>query len=97
MYRFTGDKKYQDWGWEILQNFNKYTRVRWAGSELCCQGCIWAAALQQELWKPAIVRRSSRTRGEICESTQRNAVCAAPGSLRCATWHTQGKNLYHPV
>uniref|UniRef100_A0A8C9F235 alpha-1,2-Mannosidase n=1 Tax=Pavo cristatus TaxID=9049 RepID=A0A8C9F235_PAVCR len=28
MYRFTGDKKYQDWGWEILQNFNKYTRVR---------------------------------------------------------------------
>ncbi|XP_068771120.1 endoplasmic reticulum mannosyl-oligosaccharide 1,2-alpha-mannosidase isoform X2 [Struthio camelus] len=27
MYRFTGDKKYQDWGWEILQNFNKYTRV----------------------------------------------------------------------
>uniref|UniRef100_A0A452I8I7 alpha-1,2-Mannosidase n=1 Tax=Gopherus agassizii TaxID=38772 RepID=A0A452I8I7_9SAUR len=27
LYRFTGDKKYQDWGWEILQNFNKYTRV----------------------------------------------------------------------
>lgn len=27
LYRFTGDKKYQDWGWEILQSFNKYTRV----------------------------------------------------------------------
>ncbi|XP_056395656.1 endoplasmic reticulum mannosyl-oligosaccharide 1,2-alpha-mannosidase [Hyla sarda] len=27
LYRFTGDIKYQDWGWEILQNFNKYTRV----------------------------------------------------------------------
>ncbi|XP_069842074.1 endoplasmic reticulum mannosyl-oligosaccharide 1,2-alpha-mannosidase [Dendropsophus ebraccatus] len=27
LYRFTGDVKYQDWGWEILQNFNKYTRV----------------------------------------------------------------------
>ncbi|KAG8545997.1 hypothetical protein GDO81_019934 [Engystomops pustulosus] len=27
LYRFTGDTKYQDWGWEILQNFNKYTRV----------------------------------------------------------------------
>ncbi|PKK18029.1 mannosidase, alpha, class 1B, member 1 [Columba livia] len=31
MYRFTGDKKYQDWGWEILQNFNKYTRVPTGG------------------------------------------------------------------
>ncbi|XP_061460118.1 endoplasmic reticulum mannosyl-oligosaccharide 1,2-alpha-mannosidase isoform X2 [Rhineura floridana] len=27
LYRFTGDKKYQNWGWEILQSFNKYTRV----------------------------------------------------------------------
>jgi hypothetical protein len=27
LYRVTGDHKYQDWGWEILQNFNKYTRV----------------------------------------------------------------------
>ncbi|XP_030647754.1 mannosidase, alpha, class 1B, member 1b isoform X2 [Chanos chanos] len=27
LYRFTKDKKYQQWGWEILQNFNKYTRV----------------------------------------------------------------------
>ncbi|XP_007944749.2 endoplasmic reticulum mannosyl-oligosaccharide 1,2-alpha-mannosidase-like [Orycteropus afer afer] len=27
LYRFTGDKKYQDWGWEILQSFNKYTRI----------------------------------------------------------------------
>ncbi|XP_054854259.1 endoplasmic reticulum mannosyl-oligosaccharide 1,2-alpha-mannosidase [Eublepharis macularius] len=31
LYRFTGDKKYQDWGWEILQNFNKYTRVSTGG------------------------------------------------------------------
>ncbi|XP_075026248.1 endoplasmic reticulum mannosyl-oligosaccharide 1,2-alpha-mannosidase isoform X2 [Calonectris borealis] len=31
MYRFSGDKKYQDWGWEILQNFNKYTRVPTGG------------------------------------------------------------------
>ncbi|MEQ2172262.1 Endoplasmic reticulum mannosyl-oligosaccharide 1,2-alpha-mannosidase, partial [Goodea atripinnis] len=28
LYRFTKDPKYQDWGWEILQNFNKYTKVR---------------------------------------------------------------------
>ncbi|XP_036385497.1 endoplasmic reticulum mannosyl-oligosaccharide 1,2-alpha-mannosidase [Megalops cyprinoides] len=27
LYRFTQDRKYQDWGWEIFQNFNKYTRV----------------------------------------------------------------------
>ncbi|XP_054440091.1 endoplasmic reticulum mannosyl-oligosaccharide 1,2-alpha-mannosidase [Pteronotus mesoamericanus] len=27
LYRFTGERKYQDWGWEILQNFNTYTRV----------------------------------------------------------------------
>ncbi|XP_048669231.1 endoplasmic reticulum mannosyl-oligosaccharide 1,2-alpha-mannosidase isoform X1 [Marmota marmota marmota] len=27
LYRTTGDRKYQDWGWEILQSFNKYTRV----------------------------------------------------------------------
>ncbi|XP_073696013.1 mannosidase, alpha, class 1B, member 1b [Garra rufa] len=31
MYRFTKDKKYQQWGWEILQNFNKYTRVPTGG------------------------------------------------------------------
>uniref|UniRef100_A0A672LB51 alpha-1,2-Mannosidase n=1 Tax=Sinocyclocheilus grahami TaxID=75366 RepID=A0A672LB51_SINGR len=31
MYRFTEDKKYQQWGWEILQNFNKYTRVPTGG------------------------------------------------------------------
>lgn len=27
LYRVTKDRKYQDWGWEILQSFNKYTRV----------------------------------------------------------------------
>uniref|UniRef100_A0A672Z1N1 alpha-1,2-Mannosidase n=1 Tax=Sphaeramia orbicularis TaxID=375764 RepID=A0A672Z1N1_9TELE len=27
MYRFTKDAKYRDWGWEILQSFNKYTKV----------------------------------------------------------------------
>lgn len=27
LYRLTGDRKYQDWGWEILQSFNTYTRV----------------------------------------------------------------------
>ncbi|XP_077088848.1 endoplasmic reticulum mannosyl-oligosaccharide 1,2-alpha-mannosidase isoform X1 [Siphateles boraxobius] len=27
MYRFTNDSKYRDWGWDILQNFNKHTRV----------------------------------------------------------------------
>ncbi|XP_072816659.1 endoplasmic reticulum mannosyl-oligosaccharide 1,2-alpha-mannosidase isoform X1 [Vicugna pacos] len=27
LYRFTGDRKYQDWGWDILQSFNTYTRV----------------------------------------------------------------------
>ncbi|XP_062874122.1 mannosidase, alpha, class 1B, member 1b [Trichomycterus rosablanca] len=31
LYRFTKDKKYQRWGWEILQNFNKYTRVESGG------------------------------------------------------------------
>uniref|UniRef100_A0A3P8TLN9 alpha-1,2-Mannosidase n=1 Tax=Amphiprion percula TaxID=161767 RepID=A0A3P8TLN9_AMPPE len=27
MYRFTKDTKYRDWGWDILQNFNKYTKI----------------------------------------------------------------------
>ncbi|KAJ8286518.1 hypothetical protein GJAV_G00040080 [Gymnothorax javanicus] len=27
LYRLTGDRKYQDWGWNIFQSFNKYTRV----------------------------------------------------------------------
>uniref|UniRef100_A0A667X3G9 alpha-1,2-Mannosidase n=1 Tax=Myripristis murdjan TaxID=586833 RepID=A0A667X3G9_9TELE len=31
LYRFTKDKKYRDWGWEILQNFNKYTKVSSGG------------------------------------------------------------------
>ncbi|XP_041094446.1 endoplasmic reticulum mannosyl-oligosaccharide 1,2-alpha-mannosidase-like [Polyodon spathula] len=31
LYRFTRDKKYQDWGWEIFQNFNKHTRVSTGG------------------------------------------------------------------
>lgn len=32
LYRFTGDRKYQDWGWEILQSFNTYTQVSAHGS-----------------------------------------------------------------
>ncbi|XP_056141761.1 mannosidase, alpha, class 1B, member 1b [Lampris incognitus] len=31
LYRFTKDRKYRDWGWEILQNFNKYTKVSSGG------------------------------------------------------------------
>ncbi|XP_040012119.1 mannosidase, alpha, class 1B, member 1b [Xiphias gladius] len=31
LYRFTKDHKYQAWGWEILQNFNKYTKVSSGG------------------------------------------------------------------
>ncbi|KPP75104.1 endoplasmic reticulum mannosyl-oligosaccharide 1,2-alpha-mannosidase-like [Scleropages formosus] len=31
LYRFTQDKKYQEWGWEMFQNFNKYTRVPTGG------------------------------------------------------------------
>ncbi|XP_035628594.1 endoplasmic reticulum mannosyl-oligosaccharide 1,2-alpha-mannosidase isoform X1 [Oncorhynchus keta] len=27
LYRFTKDAKYRDWGWDILESFNKYTRV----------------------------------------------------------------------
>ncbi|XP_054358949.1 endoplasmic reticulum mannosyl-oligosaccharide 1,2-alpha-mannosidase [Pongo pygmaeus] len=27
LYRVTGDHKYQDWGWEILQSFSRFTRV----------------------------------------------------------------------
>lgn len=27
LYQITGDKTYQDWGWEIFQSFLKYTRV----------------------------------------------------------------------
>lgn len=36
LYTFTKDHKYQDWGWEILQSFNKYTMVgeiEWAHVE----------------------------------------------------------------
>ncbi|XP_047624985.1 endoplasmic reticulum mannosyl-oligosaccharide 1,2-alpha-mannosidase isoform X2 [Phacochoerus africanus] len=31
LHRFTGERKYQDWGWEILQSFNAYTRVPTGG------------------------------------------------------------------
>ncbi|XP_008322499.1 endoplasmic reticulum mannosyl-oligosaccharide 1,2-alpha-mannosidase isoform X2 [Cynoglossus semilaevis] len=31
MYRFTKDRKYREWGWEILQSFNKYTKVSSGG------------------------------------------------------------------
>nr|XP_020454879.1 endoplasmic reticulum mannosyl-oligosaccharide 1,2-alpha-mannosidase-like [Monopterus albus]XP_020454880.1 endoplasmic reticulum mannosyl-oligosaccharide 1,2-alpha-mannosidase-like [Monopterus albus]XP_020454881.1 endoplasmic reticulum mannosyl-oligosaccharide 1,2-alpha-mannosidase-like [Monopterus albus] len=31
LYRFTKDHKYRDWGWQILQNFNKYTKVSSGG------------------------------------------------------------------
>jgi len=27
LHQITGDKKYQDWGWEIFGSFMKYTRV----------------------------------------------------------------------
>ncbi|XP_030598628.1 endoplasmic reticulum mannosyl-oligosaccharide 1,2-alpha-mannosidase [Archocentrus centrarchus] len=31
MYRFTKDTKYRDWGWDMLQSFNKYTKVSGGG------------------------------------------------------------------
>ncbi|RVE68802.1 hypothetical protein OJAV_G00095130 [Oryzias javanicus] len=31
LYRLTKEQKYQDWGWEILQSFNKYTKVSSGG------------------------------------------------------------------
>ncbi|XP_021572497.1 endoplasmic reticulum mannosyl-oligosaccharide 1,2-alpha-mannosidase, partial [Carlito syrichta] len=31
LFRLTGDRKYQDWGWEILQSFNRFTRVPTGG------------------------------------------------------------------
>ncbi|XP_054896499.1 endoplasmic reticulum mannosyl-oligosaccharide 1,2-alpha-mannosidase [Poeciliopsis prolifica] len=31
MYRFTKDAKYRDWGWDILQSFNAYTKVPGGG------------------------------------------------------------------
>ncbi|KAM9321965.1 endoplasmic reticulum mannosyl-oligosaccharide 1,2-alpha-mannosidase isoform 1-T2 [Pholidichthys leucotaenia] len=31
MYRFTKNPKYRDWGWDILQSFNKYTKVSSGG------------------------------------------------------------------
>ncbi|XP_030197645.1 endoplasmic reticulum mannosyl-oligosaccharide 1,2-alpha-mannosidase isoform X1 [Gadus morhua] len=31
LYRFTKDPKYQDWGWDILQSFNKHTKVATGG------------------------------------------------------------------
>ncbi|XP_075415877.1 LOW QUALITY PROTEIN: endoplasmic reticulum mannosyl-oligosaccharide 1,2-alpha-mannosidase-like [Tenrec ecaudatus] len=31
LHRCTGDTKYQDWGWEILQSFNAYARVPTGG------------------------------------------------------------------
>ncbi|CAL8328551.1 unnamed protein product [Arctogadus glacialis] len=31
LYRFTKDPKYRDWGWEILQSFNKHTKVSTGG------------------------------------------------------------------
>ncbi|KAM5298814.1 endoplasmic reticulum mannosyl-oligosaccharide 1,2-alpha-mannosidase [Ctenodactylus gundi] len=31
LFRLTGDRQYQDWGWEILQSFNRHTRVRTGG------------------------------------------------------------------
>ncbi|XP_074525945.1 mannosidase, alpha, class 1B, member 1b [Halichoeres trimaculatus] len=31
LYRFTEDPKYRDWGWEILQSFNKYTKISSGG------------------------------------------------------------------
>ncbi|XP_056147174.1 endoplasmic reticulum mannosyl-oligosaccharide 1,2-alpha-mannosidase [Lampris incognitus] len=31
MYRFTKDTKYRDWGWDMLQSFNKYTKVSSGG------------------------------------------------------------------
>ncbi|CAL8279519.1 unnamed protein product [Merluccius merluccius] len=31
LHRFTKDPKYQDWGWDILQSFNKHTKVASGG------------------------------------------------------------------
>ena len=31
MYKITNNKKYQDWGWEMFQAFEKYTKVELGG------------------------------------------------------------------
>jgi len=31
LYRFTGDKKYQDWGWKIAQGIERYAKVKKGG------------------------------------------------------------------
>ena len=31
MYRFTKDKKYRDWGWQIFMAFMKYTKIEGGG------------------------------------------------------------------
>uniref|UniRef100_A0A3Q0QS84 alpha-1,2-Mannosidase n=1 Tax=Amphilophus citrinellus TaxID=61819 RepID=A0A3Q0QS84_AMPCI len=43
LYRFTKDHKYQDWGWEILQNFNRYTKVCTIKANLCRS--VWDISL----------------------------------------------------
>lgn len=38
LHRLTGDPKYQDWGWALLQSFNTYTRVSPTSSLLHSRG-----------------------------------------------------------
>lgn len=74
MYRFTGDKKYQDWGWEILQNFNKYTRVRSAHNVSFLQNCIYLFS-NKSFWKLASVSQShQRSAGHLVRAKQSQFV-----------------------
>lgn len=71
MYRFTGDKKYQDWGWEILQNFNRYTRVRPAYSDLVLSGLYLLSCFVTPTLKTYYV--SSDNWGGISKYIQKNS------------------------
>jgi len=94
MYRFTGDKKYQDWGWEILQNFNKYTRVRSAYNDLVLSGLYSLICSLTRTLQTCSLLRVIKYLWEIHKKTQKNEVQAVPYGLRYATWYFQGKTLY---
>lgn len=63
LYRLTKDPVYQDWGFQILQNFNKYTKVskgelNTSTSTFCCcplvsvlrAGLTWTCLPSGSVW-----------------------------------------------
>ncbi|KAK2120770.1 hypothetical protein P7K49_002156 [Saguinus oedipus] len=88
LYRVTGDRKYQDWGWEILQSFSRFTRVSTRVAPQATHS--WAVGLglalpPKWLWPGLVRSRLAAALGWL----RRSLGALAPSFLNFMVWDPQ--------